>query len=146
MLHPYNPSGDGARLEAGTRKPHLLIVEDHESTRTFLQHVLRVWYRTDFAANAAEGVQLAVRGDYDGFLVDIGLRAGSEDGIDVLERLRTDERYARAPVIAVTAHVLPGDREHFLDTGFDAYLGKPFFRDDLLTMLDRFFDHRPPDA
>lgn len=146
MLHSHYSSGDDTEWGAGSNKPHLLIVEDHASTRTFLQHVLRVWYRTDFAATAEEGLRLAAKGDYDGFLIDIGLRAGREDGIDVLEQLRVDERYARAPVIAVTAHVMPGDREHFLETGFDAYLGKPFFQDDLLTMLDRFFDHRPADA
>lgn len=146
MRHLYSFSEDGAELNAAPHQPHLLIVEDRESTRIFLQHVLRVWYRTDFAANAEEGLQLAAKGDYDGFLIDIGLRAGQEDGIDVLEGLRADERYAGAPIIAVTAHVLPGDRKHFLETGFDAYLGKPFFRDDLLTMLDRFFDHRPADA
>lgn len=146
MRHSYSFSAHGAKRNTDPDTPHLLIIEDHASTRTFLQHVLRVWYRTDFASSAEEGLQLAERGSYDGFLIDIGLRAGQEDGIDVLEWLRTDERYTRAPVVAVTAHVLPGDREHFLETGFDAYLGKPFFRDDLLTMLDRFFGHRPADA
>lgn len=146
MPHPYYASNNDAELEAHSSKPRLLIVEDHESTRTFLQHALRVWYRTDFAVNAEEGIQRAGEVDYDGFLIDIGLRSGQEDGIDVLEQLRSDERYAQTPVIAVTAHALPGDREHFLETGFDAYLGKPFFQDDLLTMLDRFFNHRPADA
>ncbi len=145
MLRPYLLLDD-VDPESGPRKPYLLIVEDDESTRIFLRHALRVWYRTDFAANAEEALLQAAAGDYDGFLVDIGLRTGQEDGIDVLEGLRTDERYADAPVIAVTAHVLPGDREHFLDSGFDAYLGKPFFRSDLLTVLDRFFGHRPADA
>lgn len=146
MLPSSYLSTDGAGLKAGSPKPHLLIVEDHESTRVFLKHVLRVWYRTDFAANASEGLRLAATHDYDGFLVDIGLQGGQEDGIDVLEGLRTDERYAEVPVVAVTAHVLPGDREHLLSSGFDAYLGKPFFRNDLLTVLDQFFGHRPADA
>lgn len=146
MPHSYYFSNGDAEPGAHPSKPHLLIIEDHESTRTFLQHALRVWYRTDFASNAEEGFQRVEDGDYDGFLVDIRLRAGREDGIDVLEQIRSDERYAQAPVIAVTAHVMPGDREHFLETGFDAYLGKPFFQDELLTMLDRFFNHRPADA
>lgn len=131
---------------AHPRHPHLLIVEDDPSTCIFLEHVLRAWYRTDTVENVQAGIEKSDEHSYDGFLVDIGLRAADEDGIDMLEHLRADRQYADAPVIAITGHVLPGDREHFLETGFDAYLGKPFFKDDLLTMLDRFFNHRISDA
>lgn len=129
-----------------SQHPHLLIVEDNPSTCIFLEHVLRAWYRTDTVENVQAGIEKSGKHHYDGFLVDIGLRAVDEDGIDMLEHLRADRQYADVPVIAVTGHVLPGDREHFLETGFDAYLGKPFFKDDLLTMLDRFFGHRISDA
>jgi len=131
---------------ASSQHPHLLIVEDDPSTCTFLEHVLRAWYRTDTVGGVQAGIEKSDTHRYDGFLVDIGLRAIDEDGIDMLEHLRADRQYAEAPVIAITGHVLPGDREHFLETGFDAYLGKPFFRGNLLTMLDRFFGHRISDA
>lgn len=141
-----NISARSADSQAHPQHPHLLIVEDDPSTCIFLEHVLRAWYRTDTVENVQAGIEKSDKHRYDGFLVDIGLRAADEDGIDMLEHLRADWQYAEAPVIAVTGHVLPGDREHFLETGFDAYLGKPFFKDDLLTMLDRFFDHRISDA
>lgn len=126
--------------------PRLLILEDDPAMRTFLAHALRAWYRTEAADTVRGAIRKTDERRFDGFLVDIGLRAADEDGIDLLEHLRAHVRYAAVPVIAVTAHVLPGDREHFLATGFDAYLGKPFFRDDLLTVLDRFFGHRRADA
>ena len=143
------PADDvSSRLEARVppSNPRLLIVEDDPTASDFLEHALRVWYRTDTVAAVSSGIHQAVSQPYDGFLVDIGLRSADADGIDMLELLRTIPEYAEAPVIAVTGFVLPGDREHLLDTGFDAYLGKPFFRDDLLTTLDRFFDHRHADA
>lgn len=135
-----------ANLHLGSRHPRLLVVEDDLATQVFLEHALRAWYRTDMARHVQDGIQKSMNHRYDGFLVDIGLHASTGDGIDMLEYLRVDVSHADAPVIAVTGHVFPGDREHFLETGFDAYLGKPFFRGELLTLLDRFFGHRRSDA
>lgn len=134
-LHPPTPA-----------PPRLLIVEDDPTASAFLEHALRVWYRTDTVNGVSCGVQQAIDASYDGFLVDIGMRGEDADGIDLLELLRALPEYADAPVIAVTGFVMPGDREHLLETGFDAYLGKPFFQSDLLTTLDRFFSHRHADA
>jgi len=134
------------KIHASPGNPRLLIVEDDPTTAVFLEHALREWYRTDTVAAVASGVQQAISESYDGFLVDIGMRSERVNGIDLLELLRTLPEYADTPVIAATGFVMPGDREHLLESGFDAYLGKPFFRDDLLTTLDRFFGHRHADA
>lgn len=141
MSHHSSASTNGSAWTSDDANPHLLVVEDHESTRIFLQHVLSTWYQIDVASGAEEGIRKAEEGRYDGFLIDIALRS-SRDGIDVLDHLRSLKRYQQTPIVAVTAYAMPGDREQFLEAGFDAYLSKPFFRDDLLTMLDRFFDHR----
>ena len=54
------------------------------------------------------------------------------DGIQALERLRTDARTAAIPVIAVTAQAMHGDRERFLGAGFVDYLSKPV---DIIALL-----------
>ncbi len=134
------------KIHASPVSPRLLIVEDDPATAVFLEYALRAWYRTDTAAAVSSGVQKAISESYDGFLVDIGMRSEEADGIDLLKLLRTMPEYADTPVVAATGFVMPGDREHILESGFDAYLGKPFFRDHLLTTLDRFFGHRYADA
>ncbi len=56
-------------------------------------------------------------------LLDMNLPSGS--GLEVLARLRADERSRGVPVVALTAHAMRGDRERFLAAGCDGYISKP---------------------
>jgi CheY-like chemotaxis protein len=47
------------------------------------------------------------------------------DGVEMLRRLRADERTTSISVLAVTAQAMQGDRDRFLAAGFDGYLSKP---------------------
>ena len=58
-------------------------------------------------------------------LVLMDIQLPDIDGIEALARLRTDARTASIPVVALTAQAMHGDRERFLDAGFDAYISKP---------------------
>jgi CheY-like chemotaxis protein len=53
-------------------------------------------------------------------------------GTEVLERMREDPKLSAIPVIALTAHAMPEDRETFLAQGFDAYVAKPIVDDAVL--------------
>ncbi|WP_045217188.1 response regulator [Desulfonatronovibrio magnus] len=46
-------------------------------------------------------------------------------------------RHSRIPIIAVTAHTQPGDREKFLKAGMDDYIGKPVTMEELETVLGK---------
>jgi CheY-like chemotaxis protein len=56
-------------------------------------------------------------------LLDISLPG--MDGVEVLRQLRTVRPLDGVPVVALTAHAMAGDRERFLDMGFDGYVSKP---------------------
>ena len=45
----------------------------------------------------------------------------------------------KIPVIAVTAYVLPGDKEKFIATGFTDFISKPIFREKLVESLNKIF-------
>ena len=110
---------------------HLLLVEDNEDTRFLVESLLEDRCQVTAAANAEEALAAAGRSAFDLVLMDINLGNGP-DGNEVLHRLRTMSSFQHVPVVALTAYALPGDREHFLRNGFNAYLSKPFTADELL--------------
>lgn len=61
------------------------------------------------------------------------------EGDEALRLLREDEmeRAKHLPVIALTAHALKGDKEKYLQMGFDGYLGKPLTVQDLAAEMKR---------
>jgi CheY-like chemotaxis protein len=63
------------------------------------------------------------------------------DGHRATEEIRRFEKAAglpRTPIIALTANVMPKDRENALAAGMDDHLPKPFERADLRRVLARF--------
>lgn len=58
-------------------------------------------------------------------LLLIDIQMPEMDGFELLTRIRKNERWRHIPAIAVTARVMPGDRQTILDAGFDGYIAKP---------------------
>jgi CheY-like chemotaxis protein len=46
--------------------------------------------------------------------------------------------HPNTPIIATTANAMDGDRQRCLDAGMNDYIAKPFTRDDLLLVIDRW--------
>lgn len=113
---------------------HLLIVEDNEETQLLLHHQLNEHFALTMAKDVNEALDLADAHAHDALLIDINL-GGERTGIDLLQELRARDSFESIPAIAVTAYAMPGDRERLLEAGFDAYLGKPYSRDELLKAI-----------
>lgn len=91
------------------------------------------------AAHGEEALQLLEAHNFDIVLLDIQL-PGHLNGVKVLEQIREQFPDFAAPVIAFTAHALPGDAERLLNLGFDGYIGKPFTRVDLVDAVKDALD------
>jgi CheY-like chemotaxis protein len=115
--------------------PSILAVEDNPETQLLLQHLLR----PDFQIVVTDGVDGALeasqRERFDILLLDINL-SEQQTGIELLRLLRGDDGGPRIPAIALTAYAMPGDRESFIEAGFDAYVSKPFTRSDLTKAIE----------
>ena len=57
------------------------------------------------------------------------------DGLEATRRLRIDKVLSGIPVIALTALVMPGDRERCFAAGVDDYLSKPVSRAHLIETI-----------
>jgi CheY-like chemotaxis protein len=74
--------------------------------------------------------------------MDIGMP--EMDGVAATRIIRTLEGpMARVPIVAVTAHVMRGERESLLTQGLDDYLSKPIDRTALLDCLTRWLKSEP---
>jgi two-component system, cell cycle response regulator DivK len=102
----------------------VLVVEDNEKNMKLFRDVLQAsGYRLLEATTGERAMALAAEHQPNLVLMDIQLP--DIDGVEALGRLRADARTASIPVVALTAQAMHGDRERFLDAGFDAYISKP---------------------
>ena len=97
--------------------------------------ILKNEYDIESAADGFEAIDKAKEKVHDIILMDINLGKGM-DGIETVRKIRKLPGYAEIPVVAVTAFVLPGDKEEFIAGGCNYYLGKPFTRNQILELLN----------
>lgn len=102
----------------------ILVVEDNEMNRDMLSRRLqRNGYSVIVAKDGEEGILLTYSEVPDLILMDLSLPV--LDGWEAIRRLRAQSKTASIPIIALTAHVMSGDREKALDAGADDYDIKP---------------------
>ncbi len=103
---------------------HILLVEDNEDNRIIYSTVLKhVGYEVTEAHDGHQAVDLARSVKPDLILMDISIPG--MDGWEATRILRADPATASLPIVALTAHALPDDRERAAQMGFTAYLAKP---------------------
>lgn len=102
----------------------VLLVEDNEDNRIIYTTMLRhVGYDVLEAQDGVQAIALARSERPDLILMDISIP--EIDGWEATRILRRDPATSAIPIVALTAHALPDDREKALQMGFTAYLAKP---------------------
>jgi two-component system, cell cycle response regulator DivK len=102
----------------------ILLVEDNEMNRDMLsRRLVRKGYEVAVAVDGRQGVAMATDGAFDLILMDMSLP--QLDGWEATRQLRAQDQTRSTPVIALTAHAMPGDREKAIDAGCDDYESKP---------------------
>jgi CheY-like chemotaxis protein len=86
--------------------------------------------------NGREALDMLKHHDFDLILMDVQMPI--MDGLQATAAIRTlaKPNQAQIPIIAMTAHTMPGDKERCLAAGMDAYLSKPINSQALLDMLE----------
>jgi CheY-like chemotaxis protein len=115
--------------------PRILSVEDNPDTRLLLEHTLQGEYDVTVVPNVEEALDHIATNSFDLLLLDINL-SEKDGGIELLHTIRSRKQIDDIPAVAVTAFAMPGDRDDFLQEGFDEYVGKPFTRDRLVDTIE----------
>ncbi len=125
---------DARDREAAFEGRRILIVEDDVRNVFALTAVLEPkGAKVEIARNGREALEhLAANPDVDLVLMDIMMP--EMDGLEATRELRKDPRFARLPIIALTAKAMIDDREKCLDAGANDYIAKPLDVDKLLSL------------
>ena len=122
----------------------ILNVEDDPKNMKLLLMTLRPHgYALLEAKDGAEALKIAARDKPDLIIMDIQLPEVS--GLEVTRRLRQMPAFNHVPIIAVTAYVMKGDKEKFIESGCDAYLSKPINTRELPEMVKEMLAGRQQD-
>jgi CheY-like chemotaxis protein len=130
-----------AEKGAPTTRPLVLVVDDSVPDRLQMRDALRHEACTDSASTVEDAVRMATATRYDALLVNVSLP--DDTGLSVLKRLRFRPAYRDVPMVAMTSHTPAGDRERFLNAGFDAYVAKPFESGHLAKLVARLLRETP---
>jgi PAS domain S-box-containing protein len=122
-------------VRAGKR---LLLAEDVPLNQDLARAILeRVGHTVDVVSDGAAAVEAVRASAYDLVLMDVQMPG--MDGMTATRRIRElGGAAARMPIVALTANVLPQQVSAFRAAGMDDHVGKPFRRDALLTVIDRW--------
>ncbi|MCB9876468.1 MAG: response regulator [Planctomycetes bacterium] len=116
----------------------VLVAEDNEINRRVILGMLkRLGCHVTFAVDGNEAVQLATQRGFDVVLMDCQMP--ELDGFEATRAIRASGGLsAAAPIVALTANVLPEDREQCLAAGMNDFLSKPVKLDLLRSTIQRW--------
>ena len=120
--------------------PILLIVEDNRDVFSYLELILSQRYQIIAARNGQEGIAKAKEIIPDLIISDVMMPI--KDGYELTKTLKTHVTTSHIPIILLTAKATHSDKIDGLIHGADAYLTKPFDKQELLIRLRRLFENR----
>src|ERR1035437_2444186 len=115
-----------------------LYLEDQVDSQILFKVQMKELKAIKFAVSFEEAMPLLDNEQFDFIVIDINLQ-GEYNGLDALKIIRKMSAYMKTPIVAVTAYVLPGDKEKFIAAGFHDFISKPIFREKMVDSLERIF-------
>ena len=118
----------------------LLLIEDNRDVAAYLISILEKDYQVVTAEDGQAGIEKALELIPDIIISDVMMPR--KDGFEVCRALKLDERTSHIPIILLTAKAEEEAKIQGLKTGADAYLMKPFNREELFVRLEKLLELR----
>jgi CheY-like chemotaxis protein len=130
-------SRGGRRRADYAGRPTVLIIDDHVDSRELLATILQeIGVSVAEAGTGSEAlIRVALSPPPSLILLDLSLP--DCHGADIVQALRQRLPGREIPIVALTASVMPADRERAADAGCAAFLEKPVLPDDVIDVVRR---------
>lgn len=115
-----------------------LYIEDQVDSQILFKVQMKELGDIKFAVSFEEALPLITSQSFDFIVMDINLQ-GEYNGLDALKMIHQMPGFKSLPIIAVTAYVLPGDKDKFVAAGFNEFISKPIFREKMIEALEKIF-------
>ena len=130
----FDDKNNGEQLTPDSRElPLLLVVEDNNFLRAYLETLLTPYYRVAVASDGVEGLEKAKSLQPNLIVSDQVMPR--QNGLDLLKEIRSTPELSSTPVIFLTARSGMEARIESLDAGADDYIAKPFDERELLARV-----------
>jgi len=117
-------------------KIKILVVEDNLMSRKLAAFVLKNWgYKYDECTNGKQALENIKLDKYDLILMDIQMP--EMDGYETTRYIRKKLELG-LPIIAMTSHSDPGERERCLSAGMNDYIAKPIKEEELYNIITNY--------
>lgn len=126
--------------EITNKQPVVLVVEDNDDIREYIESSLSPKYSVITAINGQEGVDLAKKYIPDAIISDIMMPV--MDGMELCKTVKEDINTSHIPVILLTAKDSIQDKEAGYEIGADSYLTKPFSAKLLISRIHNILESR----
>jgi PAS domain S-box-containing protein len=131
---PEEGISKGALTTPDLSQLRCLYIEDQVDSQILFKVQMKELKEIKFAISFEEALPVLDSDSFDFIVIDINLQ-GDYNGLDALKIIQKMPGYANTPIIAVTAYVLPGDKEKFITTGFSEFVSKPIFKEKMVNVL-----------
>jgi signal transduction histidine kinase/DNA-binding response OmpR family regulator/HPt (histidine-containing phosphotransfer) domain-containing protein len=134
------PDAESVDISA-IRGARILLVEDNELNQQVAMEMLSsAGFAVDLAEDGKIGVQMVDATLYDMVLMDMQMPV--MDGVTATEAIRKDARFAKLPIVAMTANAMESDRERCIEAGMNDHVAKPIDPDGLLVTILKWVQPR----
>lgn len=114
----------------------VLVTEDNEFNQSLISHIFKSWdLPFEMANNGQEAIEKLKANQYNLVLMDIQMPV--MDGYTASRKIRNELR-SSVPIIAMTAHAMPGERDKCLSYGMNEYIAKPIRQEQLSLLISKF--------
>lgn len=131
---------ESIQVEPLLDKPQILIIEDNQDVVAYIVSCLQNDFAIKIGNDGQEGIDIALESIPDLIISDVMMPI--KDGFEVCKALKSDERTSHIPIIILTAKSDMDSKLEGLTIGADAYISKPFHKEELLIRISSLILNR----